>query len=194
MEIKTARKLYHEFKTLDDYQAKFNMPFPIGVFGTLRQLPNDQGNARRMFTRQPVAHHKAFLPHFTSSGIWLDFKEGASGVLELYYYEPEDFPAVIERVDALEGFSPDHSYGYWRTLMEVKVLPEDYTHELFNEGIHADDRDLKIPEDKWDFPCVPAWVYSNARSNHACQQCFSGDTDIFGPKRGVYDSPILWWH
>ena len=196
MEIREARKLYHEFNSLDDHHDKYNVPFPIGVFGTLRQLPNDQGNARRMFTRQPVIHQKAFLPHYTSSGIWLDFKEGASGVIELYYYKAEDFPAVIERVDALEGFSPDHSFGYWRTLMEVKVLPDDYEHELFETSIRTGDRDLCIPEEKWDFPCVPAWVYSNADSNRACQSCFCNPHDDLldnGPRRSTWASPLLWW-
>lgn len=194
-QIIAAKELYQGFQKVEDYYAKFDTPFPIGVFGTLRRLPDNQGNANRMFTREPVVHKKAFLPHFASSGIWLNFKEGASGVLELYYYTPQDFPAVIERVDALEGFSPDHSYGYWRTLVEVRVLPDDYEHELFETGIRVDDRDLRIPEEEWiNYPTSPAWVYSNAKSNHACQICFSGDSDLSKQSRTQYDSPVLWWH
>lgn len=180
--IVETHKLYDSFEQLGHYHEKYACPFPIGVFGTLRQLPKPQGNTHRMYTKDPVAHMKAFLPHYTASGIWLEFKKNASAVIELFFYNPEDFPSVIERVDMLEGFSPDSRRGgYWRTLMNVRALPDDFEHDLFEVGIRQDDRDLQIPPEEWEnFPSVPAWVYSNPRSNAMCSD------------KAEKTSPILW--
>jgi len=165
----------------DDYHANYETPFPIAVFGTLRQIPRDQGNLHRMMTRKPIEHRKAFVPHMSPSGIWVDFKEGASGIFEVFFYDPEDFPAVIARVDALEGFTPDHYYGYHRTLLNVRLLPEDYPEDLFNKGIRWDNRTLGIPQKSWnDFEAVPAWAYSNIVTNNRLAK--------------MEDSPLLWWH
>lgn len=182
--ISQARSLYKSFWLSNDRIEKYNTPFPIGVFGTLRRIPTNQGNAHVIHVREPVHHCKAFLPHFSSSGLSLNFKENASCIMELYFHDPADWPTVIEKCDRLESFSPSANYqgreevrnlcGYYhRTLMEVKILPDDYANDLFNRPLRSvdgwfDDRDLKIPTSDWNqFVSVPAWVYSTFRANDA---------------------------
>jgi hypothetical protein len=165
----------------DDYHANYAKSFPIAVFGTLRQIPRDQGNLHRMLTRDPIGHRKAFIPHMLPSGIWVDFEEDASGLFEVFFYEEKDFPAVIKCVDSLEGFTPDNHYGYHRTLLSAHLLPDDYPEDEFNRGIRWDNRTLNIPEDEWkDFTTVPAWAYSNAATNNQLAE--------------MDNSPLLWWH
>jgi hypothetical protein len=165
----------------DDYYANYAKSFPIAVFGTLRKLPCDQGNLHRMLKRDPVDHKKAFIPHILPSNIWVDFKEGASGLFEVFYYTDDDFKEVIKGVDRLESFTPDHHYGYHRTLLSVYLLPDDYPEDDFNRGIRWDKRTLGIPEDEWkDFETVPAWAYSNAKTNELLAE--------------MENSPLLWWH
>lgn len=164
-----------------DYHANYATSFPIAVFGTLRQIPRDQGNLHRMLTREPIDHKKAFIPHMLPSGIWVEFEEGASGLFEVFFYDKKDFPAVIQVVDRLESFTPDSHYGYHRTLLNAHLLPDDYPEDLFNKGIRWDKRTLEIPENEWDsFETVPAWAYSNIETNKSL-----GD---------MVDSPLLWWH
>lgn len=162
---------------------KYLTPFPIAVFGTLRTIPQDQGNAVRMFRNaEPIAHRKGFIPHFSSSGISLHFKENASGIVEVFFYKPEDFPSVIEDVDILESFdyeSPQDSFYYVRTLMNVTILEDDpIIDEAFNAGIRWNDRDLGL-DLTVERPTVPAWVYSNYRANSA--------SGLLGDR-----SPIVW--
>ena len=166
----------------DDYHANYETSFPIAVFGTLRQIPSDQGNLNRMLTREPVGHRKAFIPHMLPSGIWVEFEEGASGIFEVFFYDKKDFAAVIKSVDALEGFSPDHHYGYHRTLLNARLLPDDHSNKLFKRGIrNFDNRSLNIPKDEWeDFETVPAWAYSNIATNNSLAE--------------MDNSPLLWWH
>jgi hypothetical protein len=145
--------------------------FPIAVFGTLRNIPCDQGNASLMFIKKPVAHKKCFIPHFTPRGIWLNFKENACAVAELFFYSQKDWPIVLEAIDKLEGFNikqPNY-YGYQRTLMNVYLLPYDYDSEMYDMGIRIKERDLKIPKEQWTFPQIAAWVYSNNEANNLCK-------------------------
>lgn len=172
---------YDEFLEIKDYHDRYATYFPIAVFGTLRQIPRDQGNLHRMLTRDPVDHKKAFIPHMLPSGIWVDFEEGASGLFEVFFYDKKDFTAVIKSVDALEGFTPDRHWGYHRTLLKARVLPDDYADGLFNRGIRWDNRTLDIPENEWEnFEAVPVWAYSNKETNHALKE--------------MENSPLLWWH
>ena len=167
----------------DDYHANYATSFPIAVFGTLRQIPSNQGNLHRMLTHEPVDHRMAFIPHMLPSGIWVDFEEGASGLFEVFFYDKKDFPDVIRSVDALESFSPDHHYGYHRTLLRAHLLPDDYPKAKwkFEKGIRWDNRTMGIPEDEWsNFETVPAWAYSNSETNKGLKE--------------MDNSPLLWWH
>lgn len=165
----------------EDYHVNYATSFPIAVFGTLRQIPQDQGNLHRMLVCEPIGHKKAFIPHVLPSGIWVDFKEGASGIFEVFFYDEEDYSVVIKGVDRLEGFTPDHHYGYHRTLLNAYLLPDDYSEKLFNRGIRWENRTLEIPEDEWElFETVPAWAYSNAKTNAGLEN--------------VENSPLLWIH
>lgn len=187
MEIITqARDLYfRQFRSAKTDAERFNVPFPIAVFGTLRHIPENQGNGWLMHQREPIAHKRAFLPHFSSSGISLFFKEGAAGLFEAFFYTPEDWADVIPAVDRLESFRPTNparSY-YQRTLVEIMILPNDHSEESYQKSIrHWDDRDLRIPSAEWDYPRIPAWVYSNHEANEQCLTQLSPAT-----------SPILWW-
>lgn len=173
---------FDDFLALKDYHDQYNTYFPLAVFGTLRKIPRDQGNYKNfMLTREPIKHKKAFIPHILPSGIWVNFEEGASGLFEVFFYNEEDYPYVIERVDSLEGFRPDSHYiGYHRTLLEARLLPDDYPETLFNRGIWWDNRTLEIPEKEWNkFESVPTWAYSNNATNLALEK--------------VDNSPLLWW-
>ena len=146
--------------------------FPLAVYGTLRSIPADQGNSSLMYRRSPAKRSKCFIPHFVPNGIQLYFKKNGCGVAELFSYDEEDWQYVLPAIDRLEGFSSNNknSYGYKRTLINVKIIPDDYAVDLYNEGIMLDNRDLKIPRECWDFPQTPAWVYSNYRANSLCKQ------------------------
>lgn len=172
--VAQANQLYQQFLSIPEsnYIDRYNVPFPFAVFGTLRSIPSPHCNSRRMFAKEPVFHCKAFLPHFAPSGLRLGFHEGAAGVFEVYFYTPENWNGVIRGVDSLEGFSPqrtsDYDYGYNRTLMNVRLLPDDYEHKFFSEGLYERVRDLRIPEEEWEnYPKVPCWLYSNSESNRA---------------------------
>ena len=146
---------------------KLMLPFPMGVFGTLRMIPKDQGNNRLML-RMPIALHcRGFLPHFVAKGIDLYAEENASAPIEIFFYDPQEWRKMIPLVDQLEGVYQDKTYsGYNRTLMFAKILPNDFAEEEFNLGIEWQERNLKIEPDKWEqFPSVPVWVYSNDSAN-----------------------------
>ncbi len=192
---------------------KWHVPFPMGVFGTLRI---DWGNTdlmgRPKGTRKEdwegddywgrdlnyayESHHRAFLPHWLARGLSIHHSTGSSGVFEIFTYTPENWKKMIVGVDRLEGFRPrireeeedswrrEYSYhrsldSYYRTLVWLRVLPDDYDHPYF-DGRHYDDpRDLKIPVDQWeDYPRVPCWVYASMRENKANLE--------------LADSPIIW--
>lgn len=123
-----------------------------------------------MFVRNPIKHKKCFIPHFVPDGIWLNFKKNACGIGEIFFYECQDWPHILKTIDRLEGFNHNNSrYGYKRTLMNVRIIPDDYCDDLYDKGIEIDNRDLKIPREQWDFPCVAAWVYSNHNANILCK-------------------------
>lgn len=144
--------------------------FPIAVFGTLRSIPSDQGNSLLMFSRRPLAHKKCFIPHFLPNGIWLEFKKNSCGLAEIYFYDQKDWSFILEKIDKLEGFDQSKSkYGYHRTLMNIKLLPDDYADEMYDQGLRLKQRDLSIPREDWNFPSVAAWVYSNVNANNACK-------------------------
>lgn len=153
----------------------------MAVFGTLRSIPSDQGNSSLMYIKKPISHKKCFVPHFTPNGIWLEFKENACGLAEIFFYEPTDWFSIIDKIDLLEGIKSNISqYGYRRTLMNIRLLPDDFADDLYLEGIRLKDRDLKIPKEEWKFPAIPAWVYSNDVANGLCKS-------VLDPK----ESPII---
>lgn len=145
--------------------------FPLAVYGTLRSIPDDQGNSSLMNIRTPIRRYKCFIPHFVPNGIWLDFKKNACGIAELFFYDQKDWPFVLENIDRLEGFDIKNGskYGYHRTLVNVKLIPDDYACDLYEKGISFDNRDLKIPRCEWNFPSIAAWVYSNNIANNLCK-------------------------
>jgi len=146
---------------------KLMLPFPMAVFGTLRMIPEDQGN-NRLMRRMPVALHcKGFLPHFVAKGIDLYAEENASVPVEIFFYDPQDWRNMISLVDQLEGIYQDKVYSsYNRTLVLAKVLPDDFAEEEFNVNIGQEKRNLKINPNEWEqFPSVPVWIYSNDSAN-----------------------------
>lgn len=182
---------------------KWDCPFPMAVFGTLRI---SGGNDSRMGV--PIAekknnraayssHHKAFLRNYVAKGLGIYYEEGASAPFEIFTYTPDEWKLMIPSVDALESFSPANveinanSYGYHRTLAWLHVLPDDYPSGYFtvngmwggnrNEiGRYGDSRDLKIPRNKWnDYKTVPCWIYNSVREIKKAEQSV--------------DSPIIWY-
>ena len=181
-----AHALYEgPFQQAQDDVERYAVPFPVAVFGTLRKLPKPHWNTRCIETREPIGHEKSFLPHFSVNGIFLHSREGASCVMETYHHTPEDWAVMIKTVDRLESFSPTGGvFGYHRTLVKMRMLPDDYQHDLFDQDIRVDDRSLEIPEDEWDqFPWIPAWTYSNEKSNLEVEAFL---------KESKKESPILW--
>jgi gamma-glutamylcyclotransferase (GGCT)/AIG2-like uncharacterized protein YtfP len=193
--ITQARDNYFRLRAAESNLDRFNLPFPIAVFGTLRAK---EGNHRRMLTRKPIASARAFLPHFAPVGLKLLHRQGAAGIFEIYFYDPADWPEVITEVDRLESFLPTNPdripYYYIRTLAELRIVPDDFCKDLFDMSLHDwydIDREQRVlyaanqyylPETEWNFPRVPAWIYSNHEANFACQQA------------NQKDSPILWSH
>lgn len=146
-------------------------PFPMGVFGTLR---SGMGNNHRMHKGQVTKVRKAFMPHFIAHGLSISFKEGSSAPFEVFFYSPEEWKKMIPGVDSLEGFRPGsrYKYGYHRTLANLRLLPEDFEHDLFKYVNLGDFRDLEIPQEQWEsFQWVPCWVYSSMSQNEKAQKC-----------------------
>ena len=181
-----ASNLMEDFRLSTGNVNRWMVPFPMGVFGTLRK---GWGNTRLMgFHNGPyeyISHHKAFLPHFVAVGLAIHHEEGASAVFEVFTYDPENWTAMIPRVDSLEGFSPRLSHTrrswYHRTLVSLRVLPDEFEHEEFcgrgSGGGWRDKRTLDIPMDDWDkYPVLPCWVYSSVEENTASKK--SSDTPI----------------
>lgn len=162
---------------------RWNVPFPMGVFGTLRK---GHWNARRMEAGKIETHSKAFMPHFIAHGLSISFEKEASAPFEIYTYTPDEWAKMIPGVDNLEGFSPAYAdehrhYGYFRTLAWLHVLPDDFRHPLFDStsGLSSR-RDLRIKPDEWNqYPRVPCWVYSGIRANDAARLA-GVDTVIWG--------------
>jgi hypothetical protein len=188
------------WRTYFQRPLSYDSQFPLAVFGTLRTLPRDQGNAQIMFRREPKLHCKAFLPHFSRDGITLKFEEGASAMFEVFFYDPQDFKVIIAAADQLEGFRPDHRFhNHWyRTLAELRVVPDDYAVAMFDEGIEPSSAKLDIPENEWDNfkPCM-AWIYSNIPSNKEAARLHTKYHAPLPaekvPNRAVFSNPIKWW-
>jgi gamma-glutamylcyclotransferase (GGCT)/AIG2-like uncharacterized protein YtfP len=152
-------------------ETLYNEPHPFAVFGTLRQIPEDQGNARLM--QGYSKHRKGFLPNFIARGLTLYAVQYQSVPVEVFYYSPKQWEQTIKKLDRLESFDPNatkHGH-YLRTLANVRLLPEDYQENVFEEGLSLQERSLNIPHNKWDsFESVPAWIYSTEKSNLISQK------------------------
>jgi gamma-glutamylcyclotransferase (GGCT)/AIG2-like uncharacterized protein YtfP len=145
--------------------TQYNDPHPFAVFGTLRKIPSNQGNARLM--RGYTDHQKGFLPHFIAKGITLYFQKNATVPVEVFSYDPDYWKHVVSDLDRLERFTPNRPPGHYvRTLMNVKILPPEYKETIFEEGLVLSERNLNISYKKWDeFKNVQAWVYSSPKAN-----------------------------
>lgn len=168
----------------------WNTPFPMGVFGTLKlECGNsplmgssedgaikNESQWRRSKGVKFASHHKAFMPHFSPSGLSLTFKPGTAGVFEIFTYTPENWNLMIPSVDSLESFSPSRSRGsfyYYRTLAWLHLLPDNFEHRFFKSDklSYGEERILPIPEKDWEeFPRVPCWVYSSLGQNKKCEE------------------------
>jgi hypothetical protein len=163
---------------------RWGLPFPMGVFGTLRK---NQSNNRRMHAGRVGLHRKAFMPHFVAQGLSIKFNKDASAVFEVFFYTPDEWKLMIPGVDALEGFRPSdvsdkqdqwREFGYWRTLAWLHLLPEDYKHPLYEEDVWHNQRNLQIDPATWSqYPRIPCWVYSSISQNRASKET---DTVIWG--------------
>jgi len=183
---------------------KWNVPFPMGVFGTLRKGWGNTGlmgqppgqklveDAESDFWRRPrnysyESHYKAFMPHWSATGLSIHHDPGASCVFEIFTYTPDNWEKMIVNVDRLEGFTPGPSryeYGYHRTLAWLHRLPEDYEHEQYEAvaayyGSGREPRTLDIPSSEWSkYPRMPCWVYASIQENKASLE--------------LKDSPVIW--
>lgn len=161
---------------------RWSLPFPMGVFGTLR---DGQCNNRRMHKGDISRHVRAFMPNFCAQGLSIHYKHHATAPFEVFFYPENEWRKMIPGVDALEGFMPPdnvpnsyRSFGYFRTLAWLHILPDDFSHSLFENVNLGALRDLAIPQDQWDkYERVPAWVYSSLRENEAARET---ETVIWG--------------
>jgi gamma-glutamylcyclotransferase (GGCT)/AIG2-like uncharacterized protein YtfP len=162
---------FSELTSLD----RWHLPFPMGVFGTLRE---NQYNNHRMHRGDIALHRKAFMPHFIAHGLSINYSKDSSAPFEVFFYKPDQWSKMIPGVDSLEGFRPDNvddpwsvRYGYFRTLAWLRLLPADFDHSLFEPKRLGDlprSRNLNIPTDQWDnYERVPCWVYSSRHQNEA---------------------------
>lgn len=176
------------FNSVVDPLEKLAWPFPMAVFGTLR---NRSSNNHLMRRATIARHHKAFLPHFVGRGLGVYFQLGGSCPFEIFEYEPVEWGKMIPRVDRLEGFDPPvavqtgNDNYYFRTLMAVRVLPDEFVHDLFPEqgspllGSRPV-RSLGLPPDTWHgYKTIPCWVYSSVPQNRQVT-------------KEVADGPVLW--
>ena len=186
--------------------AKWAIPFPMSVFGTLRMhcgnnhlmgskvgSPHKENSYSRYHENykppQFNSHHKAFLPHFYAEGLSLNFLKDASAVCEVFVYDdPEEWKKMIPSVDRLEGFHPgDHrdsyGYGYHRTLVKMHLLPDNFESNYYDsarDGLwRSGRRDFKIDPKEWsNYPTVAAWVYSSMRQNSQCRAAVTENNPI----------------
>lgn len=166
-------------QTAESRIEAYSIPYPMAVFGTLRK---DCGNHHRMKVAPIAKLQKAFLPHFAAKGLGIYGVENSCAPFEVYHYTPDNWNKMIPGVDRLESFSPNRSpedsWGYHRTLMAMRLLPDDFDHPLFanlrdagsgewRPSVNLSEyRDLAIPPGEWEkYPVVYAWVYSNKDNN-----------------------------
>lgn len=163
------------------FDERWTVPFPMGVFGTLRQGWGNhwlmgRKKSKLVLPGEPThcyeAHYKAFMPHFVAQGLSIHYSPGSSAVFEVFAYDPENWQKMIPRVDRLEGFLPEdahnkRSWGYHRTLTWMQILPADFTHDQFDTANRwGGKRDLQIPVAEWkNYPKIPCWVYSSVAEN-----------------------------
>lgn len=162
------------FLKFEDSPKRFDWPFPMAVFGTLRE---HQGNNRLMHQAEIQKVRAAFLPNFYCSGISCLARENGCAPFEVFYYTPEEWSKMLYRVDCLEGFDPEDCWhrrndtrsGYYRTLAWLRLLPEGYVGEYFKVGRGCDlwgERDMALDPKEWDkYEKVPAWVYTSTGHN-----------------------------
>jgi len=102
---------------------------------------------------------------------------------------------IIEKIDNLEGFEPGCHSHWYRTLAELRIVPNDWKTEIFNQGIEPHIGQICVPEYEWDRykPCM-AWIYSNVKSNKEVTQIHTKyQAPQNGPNRAVFQNPIKWW-
>lgn len=158
--------------------ARWNLPFPLAVFGTLRR---GFANHHLMQRGRIQAERRALLPHFVARDLELFFHAGASAPCEVFFYAPDQWQRVIGPVDELEEFVPGQvqAIGYHRTLAWLRLVPDGFRHPLFETTELAHERNLAIQRSQWEeYEQVPCWVYANVRAN---QQAGT-----------MIDSPIIW--
>src|SRR6266403_1909599 len=80
------------FLKTEDTHHRFNWPFPMGVFGTLRK---NQGNNRLMHEATVEKHRLAFLPHFVAQSLGISYQKNGSAPFEVFYYTPEEWAKMI---------------------------------------------------------------------------------------------------
>jgi gamma-glutamylcyclotransferase (GGCT)/AIG2-like uncharacterized protein YtfP len=151
---------------------RWSLPFPMGVFGTLRQ---GRGNNYLMHHSKVSGYARAFMPHFIASGLTIYHSPNASAPFEVFYYEGVDWGKMIPSVDSLEGFSPSSERdsrwgGYYRTLAWLHVLPKEFKHELYETVSLGTSRDLRIDSKTWtEYTRILCWVYSSRNQNKAAE-------------------------
>lgn len=166
-----ANKLLEHFENKQELE-KFNLPFPMGVFGTLRE---GRSNNHRMYNGKPVMHSKAFLPHFIAHGLSISFEKDATAPFEIFFYEEKEWNKMIPSVDALEGFNPKYvdwneDWGYHRTLAWLYILPKEYNHPIYKKDLGGY-RNLQIPKKEWNnYEKIPAWIYSSIKENNLAKK------------------------
>jgi gamma-glutamylcyclotransferase (GGCT)/AIG2-like uncharacterized protein YtfP len=157
-------------------EQRWQLPFPVAVFGTLRR---GFANHSRM-RADPGSGRCAFLPHFLARQLALSWQRGASAPFEAYTYEAEEWSKVIRDLDELEDFRPghDHPSDYHRTLAWLYLLPVDFQHLAYSLPL-AQERNLQIDERSWaSYERVPCWIYSNLVENRRAASW--------------EDSPLIW--
>lgn len=168
--------LLHDFEGSGDL-CRWNFPFPMGVFGTLRKgwannyLMGGRVANHRLQPYRYKSHYKAFLPDFVASGLTIYYRPDASAPFEVFAYDRDQWEQMIVAVDSLEGFTPpDGGWHYHRTLAFLRVLPANFDHPLFDPENHRaraqNERNLGIPVNDWhNYPSIPCWIYSGLAEN-----------------------------